>query len=292
MPGSLDGQVVLVSGVTAGIGRATADRLLASGATVVGCAREPDRLAAAGSELAALETVQCDVREADARAQLVAEVVKRHGRLDALVNSAGVGRIGWFADLESSDIDDVFATNATAYADLTRLALRHMLAAGRGHIVEIVSVAGWFATPPLTLYGASKHAVAGLIQGLRAELRGTGVLIHSIDPGPVATEFPARAVGREPDEDDPWVDQPNRFALDPGEVAGAVERCLLSGTSQTLTLPPIAAISRLAHVPVVGAAMERAIGAMAPQLVSFGQRLANKRVPPSYRARPKPRVDA
>jgi short-subunit dehydrogenase len=282
MSDAIRDSVVLVTGASSGIGRATAARLAALGAQVTGCARDAERLEATRKEIPSLTVTACDVRDPQQRADLIADVVRRHGRIDALVNNAGVGRIGWFVDLDSADLEDVFATNVVASADLTRLALRQMLDAGHGHVVEIVSVAGWFATPPLTAYAASKHALAGLVQGLRAELRGTGVLVHSINPGPVSTEFPARAAGFEPDEGDDWSRADSPLALDADSVAEAVERCLRATRPQTLAVPPLAAISRLGHVPVVGPAMEHAVASVAGPLVDLGRRIANRRVPPSY----------
>jgi NAD(P)-dependent dehydrogenase (short-subunit alcohol dehydrogenase family) len=273
------GRVVAVTGVTAGIGRATAERLVAAGATVVGCARDTDRLAAARDELPRLHTIPCDVRDAEQRAAFVDAVVAQHGRIDAFVNNAGVGRVGWLAEMTADDVADVFTTNAIAYTDFCRLVLPHLLAAGHGDIVLVSSSAAWIATPPLTLYAASKHALTGLVQGLRAEVRDKGVLVHSINPGPVTTEFASRAGGYHPDEGEPGVAEPIKGSVPPERIAEAVERCLRAPSAQTLAVPPYVALGQLSHVPVVGSLIEAAVGHLAPALIDKGRQIVTDRIP-------------
>jgi short-subunit dehydrogenase len=285
MAKDVTGKVVGITGVTSGVGRASAARLLAAGAQVVGCARDEQRLDIVAGELPGLQTVPCDVRAADQRAMLVDTILDRYGRIDAFVNNAGIGRVGWLAEMTADDVADVFTTNAIAYTDFCRLVLPHMLAAGAGDIVLVSSSAAWIATPPLTLYAASKHALTGLVQGLRAETRGKGVLVHSVNPGPVATEFAARSAGYRPAEGDEGVDDPIKGSVTADDVAVAVERCLTATSPQTFAVPPVVALGALSHVPVIGSLIEAAVARAAPQLIEKGRQIVTDRIPPRASAR-------
>jgi short-subunit dehydrogenase len=188
-PGS---RLVLVTGASSGIARETAVRFARAGDTVVGVARHEPALAQLAEQQPGVEVEVCDLRRAEDRAALVDRVLARHGRVDVLVNNAGVGAVGLLQELTADDVERVYATNVVAVADLTRLVLPTMLSRGSGAVVVLSSVAAWVATPPATVYASSKFALDGLVQGLRRETRGTGVLVHSVNPGPIATPYLAR----------------------------------------------------------------------------------------------------
>jgi NADP-dependent 3-hydroxy acid dehydrogenase YdfG len=201
MTRDLSHRTALVTGVTSGIGRATAEALLAQGVRVAGCARDAERLQLVARALPGLVPLPCDVQDAAARDRLVRDATAAlGGRLDVLVNNAGVGPVGAVVEQSAEDVERTFATNATAVVDLTRLVLPDMVARGDGDVVVVSSSAIWATLPPLTVYAASKHAVDGFVTGLRREVRGKGVRVHSVNPGFVATEFLARAAGDHPAE--------------------------------------------------------------------------------------------
>jgi len=277
---SIAGRVVVVTGASAGNGRATAEQLQARGATVVGCARDGDRLHAAAAEGGGWLPVVCDVTGAGQREQLVSSVLASHGRIDALVNNAGVATVGMLVDLSSADLERLFATNVTAVADLTRLVLPGMLERGDGDVVMMSSVGAWASVPPIVAYCASKFAVDGLVEGLRREVHGRGARIHSVNPGPVATEWLSRAAWYQPGEGD------QAAALSPGVparwVADAVVTCLQAGRSRTVAVPRSAGIARLASLPPVGALLDAVLGSAAPAIVRQGQRMVGRRTPPGF----------
>ena len=188
MTRALTGRVAVVTGVTAGIGRAVARDLLSAGAAVVGCARDGERLELVAAKLPGLVAVRCDVRESQERATLVQTALDRYGRVDVLVHNAGLGYVGAVADMTAEDVERIVGTNVTALIDLTRLVLPGMQRRGHGDVLVVSSVAAWVQLPPLTAYGASKCAVDGFVEGLRREV-GHGVRVHSVNPGPHQASF-------------------------------------------------------------------------------------------------------
>ena len=243
------GRVVVVTGASAGIGRETALRLARRGAVVVGAARDEERLAQVAAEAAAaagtVEPVRCDVSVAADRAALVAGVVERHGRVDALVNNAGLGWQGHVAEMPLERVEYLFAVNVVGLVDLCRLVLPHMLAAGRGDIVNVSSLAGDVAFPPYAVYCATKHAVNGFTDGLRREVWLKGVRVHLVQPGPFRTEWIPRAAGYEPEAGAPEA----RFGAFPPEwVAAAIVRCIGRPFPRTVSVPRWGGAVRLAEL--------------------------------------------
>lgn len=286
----LAGRVVLVTGVSAGIGRAVARRLTGAGAVVVGCARDEERLAAVRAELPAADLLRADVRSETDRAAFVQYALGRHGRIDALVNNAGSGHIGLVEDMRSDQIQRVVETNVIGLVDLTRRVLPHLLAAGGGDVVMVSSAGAWLATPPLTVYCATKYAVHGFVEGLRREVGPRGVRVSSVNPGPVATEWLARCLDHQPGENEAGL------RLSPGvdadRVAVAVVRALTSGRSSTTAVPRFYGLGRLLSVQPLRLVTDTALGAVGRRLAATGLRMAHARTPaatgPSNASRPRP----
>ncbi|GLY50404.1 SDR family oxidoreductase [Lentzea sp. NBRC 102530] len=194
---SLAGTVVLITGGTAGIGRTTARLLARNGAHVAICGRDQERLDAALREIPRAWGMCCDVTVPADRERLVRAVAERFGRIDALVNNAGQGRVGKLGDLTGDQVSTLVDVNFTAVADLTRLVLPAFGARG-GHVVMMSSVSAWVPIPPLSLYSATKAGVLGLALGLRREVP-RGVRVHVVCPGPIRTEWLSRELnGRRP----------------------------------------------------------------------------------------------
>jgi NAD(P)-dependent dehydrogenase (short-subunit alcohol dehydrogenase family) len=193
------GRVVLVAGGTGGLGRSVSLAFLASGDRVEATYRNADELAeletAAGDDSARLSGHAVDVtREEDVRA-LVATIVKRHGRLDALVNT--VGGYGGGASLwetEASLLDRMLALNLRSGWVLSRAVAAPMIERGNGAIVNVAARAAFDHAAGLAAYAASKAAAVALIDVLAADLKGTGVRANSILPSVIDTPANRKAM--------------------------------------------------------------------------------------------------
>ena len=189
---SLNGKVALVTGASSGIGEGTALALAQAGATVAIAARRADRLEglvakieAAGGQALALPGDM--TLEADA-VRVVEETVARLGRLDILINSAGVMQAG---GIENADLDEyrrVFDINLFATVYTCQAAVPHMLKQGGGDIVTISSLAGRKGGPQTNAYSASKHAVNSMTDAMRQELGGRNIRVCTLMPGATTTE--------------------------------------------------------------------------------------------------------
>ena len=251
-------RVVLITGASSGIGRECALAFARRGDVVVGIARHAPALQELAAAHPGIEVETCDVTDAGERAALVKRVLAAHGRIDVLVNNAGVGVLGYLDELGADDVERVYATNVVAVTDLTRLVLPGMRARGGGDVVMISSVAAWASVPPATVYSSSKFAVQGLVEGLRRELRGSGVRVHSVNPAPIATDYLARTADRSPQPGDP--DRPTPPGLPPSWVADAVLDAADAGRPTTRSVPRLGGLVRLARVQPVGALLDVVFG--------------------------------
>jgi len=242
---SVRGKVVVLTGASAGIGRETAVRLARRGATVVAAARDLARLERLAAGAPGVVPVRCDVTVAADRAALVSGTLERHGRIDALVNNAGLGWQGGVAEMPLERVEHLFALNVVGLIDLCRLALPSMLDARSGHIVNVSSMAGYVAFPPYAVYCSTKHAVNGFTDALRREVRGRGVRVHLVLPGPIATEFIPRANGVSP----PLGSEDLRVGGFPAWwVAAAIERCLRRPYPRVVAVPRVFGAGRAVQV--------------------------------------------
>lgn len=184
----LAGQVAVVTGAARGIGRALVTALAAAGATVVGVDVEPQADLAAG-----LHSLRADLANPDHLAGVLPEVVARHGRLDVLVNNAGLGRHAAVADIDPAELDQMWAVNTRATVLLTRDAFRLMDSGGQ--VVNVVSTAGLRGEPGESAYCATKAAVRGFTEAAASEGLLRGIRVHGIYPAGVDTGFWEGAVG-------------------------------------------------------------------------------------------------
>lgn len=180
-------RVVLITGASSGIGRACAEYLHARGYRVYGTSRRGDGAAGTGGPvmLAMDVTSEASVRAA------VAMVVAREGRLDVVVNNAGCGIAGAVEDTSIDEARAQFDTNFFGVLRVCRAVLPVLRAQGGGHLVNISSIGGLIAIPFQGLYSASKFAVEGMTESLRAEVRPYGIQVALIEPGDFRTGFTA-----------------------------------------------------------------------------------------------------
>jgi len=184
------GQVAVVTGASAGIGAAAASALVGAGFTVYGTSRK----AAPGEQHGEVVFLQLDVTDDDSVAAAVREVLHRSGRIDVLVNNAGVGVSG---AAEESSIDQahaVFETNLFGSIRMTRAVLPHMREQGNGRIINVSSVLGFMPAPFMALYAATKHAIEGYSESLDHEVREHGIRVLLVEPAYTKTSFDANAV--------------------------------------------------------------------------------------------------
>ncbi len=178
-------RVVLVSGASSGLGQACARELAARGDTVFGTSRSPR------DDDGGVAMLAMDVDDDDSVARAVATVVERGGRIDAVVNNAGFGFAGALEDTSSAEARAQLETNVIGVLRVCRAVLPHMRRAGRGHIVNVSSLAGRIALPYQGIYSASKFALAGLTASLRHELAADGIRVAMVEPGDFKTGFTA-----------------------------------------------------------------------------------------------------
>ena len=240
------GRSAVVTGASSGIGRETALLLAHKGARVRAVARSRSDLEELAGENPAITPHVADLSAEADRASLVDEA----GEVDVLVNNAGLGWTGLVEDMPAERVRRLFEVNVLALVDLTQRLLPGMLARRRGHVVNLASVASWVATPPLTVYSATKFAVQGFSDGLRRETAGRGVVVSTVNPGPIATKFWARTrTDDRPSED---LDDGRKPGLPPALVARAVLRAVRLGAFpgyQVIAVPRAAGLARLGAVP-------------------------------------------
>jgi short-subunit dehydrogenase len=215
------GSVAIVTGASAGIGRAFAQALSRRGHTVLAIARRAERLAELKAEAGQgrIEPLALDVT-AEGAAARIHQAAKALGEIGWLVNNAGGSTFGRFEDAKVDEERAMVRLNCESVVALTGQVLPELVSRGRGIVLNVASSAGLQPTPGWAVYGASKAFVIAFSEGLYDELRGSGVSVTALAPGPVATEFfSANAAGRSR-RAPPWeisaeacVDQALRSAL-------------------------------------------------------------------------------
>ena len=225
----LSGAVAVVTGASSGIGATTALALARRGSNVVLTARRQERLDELARRIATgggtALAVRCDVTERDDLTNLATTVEERFGRCDALVNNAGIPGGGRFTDLTPDQIERVVRVNELGVMLATKAFLPMMMARGRGHVVNVASLAGRFAAPGSSVYAATKHAVVAFSESLSYELEAHGILVTAVNPGFVATEgFPQAGL-------DP------RLVLSTERVASTIVDVLRKGIAPEISIP-------------------------------------------------------
>jgi NADP-dependent 3-hydroxy acid dehydrogenase YdfG len=199
MPGPLDGTVALVTGASSGIGEATARRLAALGAAVAGVARRTDRLEKLAESICSTgETMICleaDLTDAVQATEAVRRTVSELGRLDTVVNNAGMMLVGPVAQAPEGEWDRMVDINVRGVLNVVRATTSHLVEAaatsrrGVADMVNISSTAGRVARPGTAVYSLTKFGVNGFSEALRQELQPQHVRVGVVEPGTVDTEL-------------------------------------------------------------------------------------------------------
>jgi len=183
---------VLISGGTRGVGLAIARKLMADGYRVFALGRkESPELAAAIAASGALHFVPFDLANIDAIPELVRELKVAHGPLYGLVNNAALGTEGLLSNMHNSDIERLVKLNTISPIVLTKYAVRAMMTAGTGRIVNISSIIGFTGYSGLSVYGATKASMLGFTRSLAREVGRLGVTVNAVAPGFMDTEMTA-----------------------------------------------------------------------------------------------------
>jgi NAD(P)-dependent dehydrogenase (short-subunit alcohol dehydrogenase family) len=198
----LDGQVAVVTGASAGLGARFARVLHAVGATVVVTARREERLAALCDELPGAIALAADMAIADDRERVVRETLERTGRIDVLVNNAGISHTVGIEHETLEQFEQVMEVNTTAVWHLCKLVVPHMVERGSGSIVNVASMLGHVGSAPIKQanYCASKGAVVNLTRELALQLGRKGVRVNALCPGYFPSEMTEPMLGDEGSE--------------------------------------------------------------------------------------------
>jgi serine 3-dehydrogenase len=192
---SLKNKIVFITGASSGIGRSCVKAFAAQGARLILAARRAERLEKLAVELKTehgpdILVLKLDVRDPAAVAAAVAGLTAEWAAIDVLVNNAGLSRgLDKLHEGKLQDWDEMIDTNIKGLLYVSRAVIPGMVARGRGHVINIGSIAGREVYPGGNVYCATKFAVNALTKGMRLDLNGTGVRVSTVDPGLTETEF-------------------------------------------------------------------------------------------------------
>jgi short-subunit dehydrogenase len=221
--------VVVVTGASAGIGEATAMAFARQGSKLVVAARRKERLDALVERIrregGVATAVRCDVGDPTQLASLCGVVQEAFGGCDVLVNNAGIPGGDDFLRLTPDQIERIVRVNVLGVMFGTHAFLPGMVRRGRGHVVNVASLAGLFAAPGAAVYSATKHAVVAFSESMNVSTRPQGVLVTAVNPGFVPTEgFPDRG-------------RPRLLTLSPERVADAIVKVVREGIAPDYSIP-------------------------------------------------------
>ena len=222
-------QIAVITGASDGIGLALAAALLNEGATVVGTGRDQGKLSKL-ADLGAL-ALTLDLGDRHDLAMVKAAVLDRFGRVDLLVNNAGQGLFRSWSETTAADWERQLSVNLLGAVRVTEAFLPCMVAARRGVLVNVASIAGLSGYPEQTAYCASKHAMIGWSRALSRELKGSGVRVCTVCPGVVRTGFFAAAGASD------FFERYGRTPMTPDAAAAAILGAVARGSAEAVLSP-------------------------------------------------------
>ncbi|WP_048602084.1 SDR family NAD(P)-dependent oxidoreductase [Rubeoparvulum massiliense] len=217
----MTGRIILITGAGSGLGAELARQVAASGDYPILAGRSRDKLETVSATIPQPhQLVELDVTN-DGITRVLQDLIKTNGRIDVLINNAGLGYFQPLQNLSLQQITEMMDVNYLGIVRMTRLLLPQMLAQQSGHIINIASAAGYVATAKGTGYAASKHAVIGFTHALQEELRRQPIHVSLVNPGPIRTPFFKRA-----DPSGEYVERLKGWILEPEQVAKQVVRLI------------------------------------------------------------------
>ena len=208
-------RTIIITGASGGLAQEMVQLLPHDRLILVG--RSKAKLEKLYGERENLDLVELDITDISALERFSERIDSQYGHVDVLVNNAGYGIFEEFDKISSSDIEAMFEVSTFALMNLSRIFGARMKRAGRGHIVNIVSMAGLIASSKSSLYSATKFAAIGFSNALRLELLPFGVYVTTVNPGPIKTAFFDQA-----DPDGSYVKAVDKYMLEPDFVAGKI----------------------------------------------------------------------
>src|SRR5438128_7716934 len=181
-------QVVLITGASSGIGNETAKLFQSKNWKVAATMRTPEK-AEDLKRIVDIECIRLDVTDVDSVKAAIAETLEKFGRIDAVVNNAGLAVVGPFEAATPEQIDQQFQTNVFGVMNVCREILPYFREQKRGIIVNVASMGGRLTFPLYSLYHASKWALEGFSEALQFEIKEFGIKVKIIEPGPIKTDF-------------------------------------------------------------------------------------------------------
>lgn len=228
---SITGSRILITGASQGIGKALAELAADRGAKVLACARKVELLDDVAQQIRSkggiIETVQADITSPEDRQKLVNAAERVFGGLDILVNNAGIGATGHFADCGPERLRQIMEVNFFGLTETTRIFLPMLKKGNKPAIVNISSIAGKRGIPARSEYSASKFAVQGFSEALRAELAKDGVDVLVVCPGLTQTNFSQNMI-----EQKALVQLDHMRGMTPEEVAAETIRAIEKGYNE------------------------------------------------------------
>ena len=230
-------RTIVITGASGGLAQEMVKLLVDDQLILLG--RNKDKLAQLYGNHPHTELVEIDITDDQALEVLVAELYQRYEKIDVVINNAGYGIFEDFDQISNQDIHQMFEVNTFALMNLSRRIATRMKESRKGHIINIVSMAGLIATGKSSLYSATKFAAIGFSNALRLELMRHGVYVTTVNPGPIRTGFFDQA-----DPDGTYLKSIDRFLLEPNTVAQKIVK-IIGKNKRELNLP---FLLNLAHI--------------------------------------------
>ncbi|PJZ51895.1 hypothetical protein CH380_17685 [Leptospira adleri] len=235
-------ELVLITGASGGLGTEFCNQLAANGSNLVLTDLSSSSLKNLQNELEKkykieVHTIPADLSISEGRDKIVSYLTKKKLKPDLLINNAGLGYIGDFAKEPESSFLTTIRVNVEALAAMTRKILPIMIANGKGRILNLASTASFQPVPYFTIYAASKVFVLYFTDGLSYELKGTGVSVHAVSPGPIRTPFFGKAFPK-------GFQSPDLFWLTPTKVV----KTALAGMERGKTIIVVGWVNRIQQI--------------------------------------------
>ena len=194
-------KIAIVTGGGSGLGLAITEKLIENNIHTIIVGRDGNKLSAAQQKLGDLcEAMTCDLADLSSVPELVNKIIGKHGRIDVLVNNAGINMKKEFTEVTDEEFQNILLTNVMAVFSLSREVVKCMLEKQiKGSIINISSMASQYGIPKVIAYTASKSAIEGMTRAMAVDLSPKGIRVNCIAPGFIATDMSAKALNNDPE---------------------------------------------------------------------------------------------